>query len=82
MNDASRVRRLRARAEECRVYATSVHAVQDRNEYLALAAAYEDLAHDQEILEKIKQRGLDLQRELSRLSFFRAKAGSPRTFSI
>jgi hypothetical protein len=79
MNDASRVQRLRARAEEYRVYASSVHADQDRNEYLALAAAYDGLAYDQEILGRIKQQGLNLKHELSRLSLFRAQARSPRT---
>jgi hypothetical protein len=79
MNDASRVQRLRARAEECRVYAYGVNADHDRNDYLALAAAYDGLARDQEILGRIQQRGLNLKRELSRLSLFRAQAGSPRT---
>jgi hypothetical protein len=73
MNCASRVQQLRERAEQCRVYANIAHAEQERNEYLALAAAYEGLAHDEELLGQIRQRGLNLKRELSRLP----KAGRP-----
>jgi hypothetical protein len=50
MDHAAQAKRLRDRAEECRVLAEIMKGSEARNGYLKLAEAYEALANNEEFL--------------------------------
>ena len=64
MNHSSDVKRLRDRAEQCRELAEMTKTDESRNEYLALAGAYESLAETRTLFAKLHERAVILSREL------------------
>jgi hypothetical protein len=64
MNQSSHVKRLRDRAEQCRELAEIMNTDESRNEYLALARAYDSLAETRTLFAKLQQRAVILNGEL------------------
>jgi hypothetical protein len=64
MTHSSHAKRLRDRAEQCREPAETMKTAESRNEYLALARAYESLAETRTLFAKLRQRAVTLDREL------------------
>ena len=64
MNHSSDVKQLRDRAEQCRKLAESMKTDESRNEYLALARAYESLAETRTLFAELHERAVTLNREL------------------
>jgi hypothetical protein len=64
MNQSSHVKRLRDRAEKCRELAEIMNTDESRNEYLALARAYDSLAETRTPFAKLQQRAAILNGEL------------------
>jgi hypothetical protein len=56
MNNSSHVKWLRDRAEQCRELAEMTKTDQSRNEYLALARAYESLAETRTLFAELHER--------------------------
>jgi hypothetical protein len=54
MNHSSHAKRLRDRAEQCRVLAETMKMAESRNECLALARAYESLAETRTLFAKLR----------------------------
>jgi hypothetical protein len=64
MNHSSHVKRLRDRAERCRELAEIMKTGRSRNDYLALARAYESLAETRMLFAELHERAVVLNREL------------------
>ena len=64
MNYSSHVKQLRDRAEQCRELAKVTKTDESRNEYLALARAYESLAETRTLFAKLRQRAVIFNPEL------------------
>jgi hypothetical protein len=62
MNHSSDVKRIRDRAEQCRELAKMTKTDEGRNEYLALARAYESLAETRALFAKLQQRAVYFKR--------------------